>query len=280
MPAAASKEIVRVKAGSALRPDEPGPANFLAVIMTAATDPRCDVGKMQALLNMQREVEDRESKKAFNRAFIALQEELPSIRRDGKIEIREKNAQGSREGGRVPQSTPYATFNNIMKTIKPLLTKHGFALSFSTEPAGERLLVNGLLEGHGHARTTSFPLPAETSGSKNNVQGWGSSLSYGKRYCTIALLNLVSDAAEDADTDGLAGTFKPAAGGGMAEAPEELAKVTSVQRDKIIGAMTDAKITEAQFKAKYGVEQVGFLPASLFDAAMAAIAEHKASKHG
>jgi hypothetical protein len=259
-------------------PAGPEPTNMLAVIARAAADPRTDVAKMQALLSMQKDIMADDSKRAFNLAFIALQNDLPSVGRDGKIEIRQKDAQGNRENGRVQQSTPYATFNNIMKTIKPLLNRHGFALSFSTEPAGDRILVKGLLEGHGHERSTAFPLPAETSGSKNNVQGWGSSMSYGKRYCTIALLNIVSDAAEDADTDGHAGNFKPAKGGGMAEAPPEVDKVSDEQAISLRDEIEAADVPIKKFLDHYDIVKVADLPANLFEAAKKGCRDYAANR--
>jgi hypothetical protein len=270
-PAAAAPTNLPVPAG-------PEPANMLAVIARAAADPRTDTAKMQALLDMQKSIMADESKRAFNSAFIALQNDLPSVGRDGKIEIRQKDAQGSRENGRVQQSTPYATFNNIMKTIKPLLIRHGFALSFSTEPAGERILVKGLLEGHGHERTTAFPLPAETSGSKNNVQGWGSSMSYGKRYCTIALLNIISEAPEDVDTDGHAGNFKPAKGGGMAEAPPEEDVLSEDQLLKMRELIEWCGVTTADFLKHFGIEKVGQLPARLYGAAEKSCRDYHANQ--
>jgi ERF superfamily len=243
------------------------PTNFLAIIARAAADPRTDTAKMQALLDMQRSIEDREAQKAFNRAFIALQEELPTIRQDGKIEIFAKDASGQRPAvGRAQQSTPYATFNNIMKTIKPLMLKHGLELSFSTEPVGERILVRGLLTGHGHQRTTAFPLPAETSGSKNNVQGWGSSMSYGKRYCTIALLNIISEAKEDADTDGHTGNFKNAKGGGLAEVPDQ-ETVDEGQIVKLVELIEWCGIGTKRFCEHYSIAKVADLPKNLYGAA-------------
>lgn len=226
-------------------PAAPTPTNMLQVIATAVMDPRCDVTKMQALLDMQRQIEDRDSMKEFNRNFIALQEELPTIRQDGKIVIPGKE-------GRAGQATPYATFNSIMKVIKPLLVKHGFALSFLTEPAAERLLVKGLLEGHGHHRSTAFPLPAETSGSKNNVQGWGSSMSYGKRYCTIALLNIVSEAKEDADTDGFPGSGE---------------NVSPAQLKVLIKMADDAGADKAKFCEVMKVDSMADIPSSRFEEA-------------
>jgi hypothetical protein len=278
----AKKQVVRIPAGRSLRPDEPGPANFLAVIMTAATDPRCDVTKMQALLAMQREIEERDAKKAFTRDFISLQRVLPTISRDGRIEIREKNpTTGSREGGRLQQATPYATYPAIMDVCKPLMDDHGFGLAswIEPEPGGARIIVISQLDHvEHHSRQSRFPLPAETSGSKNNVQGWGSSQQYGMRYNAIALLNIVSRAPQDADKDGHGGEFKNAKGGGFAETAEERPPVSHSQRDDLIKRITAAKITEAQFVAHYGVNQIGLLPADLYDAAVKAIDEHKAKK--
>lgn len=250
--------------------------NVLQIIADVAARPDANPTVMRELLDMQKEIMADQAKRDFAAAFLALQKDLPAIRRDGKIEIRAKDQKGERSGP-VQQATPYATFNNIMKTIKPLLFKHGFNLSFSTEPMGERLLVKGLLEGYGHERTTAFPLPAETSGSKNNVQGWGSSMSYGKRYCTIALLNIISEAPEDRDTDGAPNreSLRPAAGGGFVDV-EERPAISKAQLAEIKIAMDDARVSETNFCKHYGIEKVGDLPADLFDAAKKELADHKA----
>lgn len=257
----------------------PEPKNMLAVIAAAAANPACDVGKMQALLDMQEKLEQKQAQREFTQDFIALQAELPSISRDGKIEIVAKDENGRRPttGGRVQQSTPYATFNNIMRTIKPLLNKHNFTLSFATEPAGDRIMVKGFLRHVStHEQTTSFPLPAETSGSKNNVQGWGSSMSYGKRYATIALLNIVSHAPEDADRDGGSAPSgaKKAAKGASEEALEVIdegePKITEEQHDKLVDALEACGATRAAFCAAWKIAKVADLPASGYDRAMKA----------
>lgn len=257
----------------------PEPKNMLAVIAAAAANPACDVGKMQALLDMQEKLEQKQAKREFTQDFIALQAELPSISRDGKIEVLEKGVDGKRVAGRdrVQQATPYATFNNIMRTIKPLLNKHKFTLSFATEPAGDRIMVKGFLRHVStHEQTTSFPLPAETSGSKNNVQGWGSSMSYGKRYATIALLNIVSHAPEDADRDG--GTAPVAAKRAAKAASEDAVEViddgeptiTQEQHDKLVDALEACGAKRSDFCAAWGIAKVIDLPASGYERAMRA----------
>lgn len=255
------------------------PTNFLAVIARAAADPRTDTAKMQALVDMQKQIEDRESEKAYTRDFIALQDVLPVINRDGRIEIRDKDQQGGRTGI-LRQSTPYSTYPNIMKVCKPLLRAHGFGFNSRIAPGAEgKILVRSKLRHVEHFwEESEFPLPAETSGSKNNVQGWGSSQQYGMRYNAIALLNIISEAPQDQDKNGYAGNFQNAKGGGFAEAPANLPKVSTAQRDDLIRRITDAKISEANFTTKYGIQQIGFLPAELYDAAVKAIDHHVEQK--
>lgn len=253
--------------------------NVLAIIADAASNPAVNPENMRMLLDMQKEIMAEQRRCDFNDAFLLMQSELPAIRQDRKIEIRKKDASGERTGA-IQQSTPYATFPNIMKTIKPILRKYNFSLWFATEMLPEgRLLVRGFIDGYGHQRSTAFPLPADTSGSKNNQQGWGSAQSYGKRYCTIALLNIISEAGEDADLDGNEpekASGKPAqatkvTGDGF---PGDL--ITAAQIKTILELIADAGISEQNFCIKYGLAKTGDLPAELFDAAKKAIADHKA----
>lgn len=255
--------------GTAVAHLQPAPTNLLAVIGRATTDPAINPDKMRQLLDMAQEIERDEARRAFNVAYIALQSELPEIRADGRIEIREKVA-GQRTG-RVQQSTPYATFQNIMRVVRPLLSKNGFSLWFATEPstAGDRLIVKGFLDHvRGHGRVTAFPLPAETSGSKNNVQGWGSTQSYGKRYCTIALLNIVSYAPEDKDADGYSSD----------DVVDATAVIDDAQVERLTSAIEFCGVGEAKFCQKFSIGAVADLPVAKFDAAMRACADYQSRK--
>jgi hypothetical protein len=273
------KKLKEESTAVAIPPAQREAKSLLAVIADAAANPNCNPENMRALLDMQKEIMAEQSRRDFNDAFVRLQAELPRITADRKIIIRAKDAKGERTG-KLLQATPYATFQGIMQKVQPLLTKHKFGLSFATEPMGDgRLLVRGFLDGYGHQRSTAFPLPAETTGSKNNIQGWGSSQSYGKRYCTVALLNIVSEAVEDADTDGHDGDFQRAKGGNLAETAED-PMVTKAQRDRLVELLMDADIGLDKFCQRYGIAQVQELPQRLFMAAQKAIADHKASTAG
>ena len=79
------------------------------------------------------------------------------------------------------QST-YGNWEDTDRLIRPILHTHGFGLSFRTEEGDGCLYVTSVLAHRdGHSEQTTLRLPIDTSGSKNVVQGAGSSLSYGKR---------------------------------------------------------------------------------------------------
>lgn len=243
-------------------------SSLLSTILEAFRDPAVGPEKSKAAFDFYKEVQAHQAKSEFDDAFVALQAELPSIRRDGKIEVRKKDASGERTGA-LQQSTPYATFNAIHEAIKPLLAKYGFGLSFSTAPTADgRLIVKTTLSRKGHSISTEFPLPAETSGSKNNVQGWGSSQSYGKRYGTIALLNIVSHDPRDADTDGHEGKFVRAKEG-LAEIVE-IATISDEQLSELNARMVKCKVPLAKVLGHYGIAKLADLEAKLLPAALKA----------
>lgn len=247
-----------------------GDGNFLSIIMRAATNPKCNVEKMQALLSMQREIEERDSKKAFTRDFIAMQRDLPVINRDGKIEVRAKDARTGERTGALQQSTPYATYPALMDVCKPIMDRYGFTLAswIEPEPGGARIVVVSQLDHiEHHSRTSRFPLPAETSGSKNNVQGWGSSQQYGMRYNAIALLNIVSKAVKDADTDGHPGSFVKGKDGALVET-KDVETLSEEQTDELNRKMVSCKVPLAKVLEHYKIASLADLPVSLLATAI------------
>lgn len=166
---------------------------MMAMISRAATDPNFDPDKMERLLQMHERITEREAKKAYVSAFAAMQQEMPEMPENGMIRIVKDD--------KVRQETPYALWEDINEAIKPLLKKHGFALSFRTGQGTDgRVSVTAvLMHVQGHSEETTIFLQHDTSGSKNAVQAIGSSTSYGKRYAAMALLNITSRTSEDDD---------------------------------------------------------------------------------
>lgn len=244
--------------------------NMLLVIARAAADKDVNPDKMRALLDMQKEIRAEEARIAFTEAFIEMSAELPVINAKGRIEIEAK-------AGKKGQSTPYATFNEINRVTKPILHRRGFALWCEPDFAPDgRIIVHGHLDHKGgHGKSCSISMPLETSGSKNNVQGVGSSLSYGKRYCAIALLNLVSEALEDRDDDGHAAGKK----GAKAE-PEtkEVVFASALQITEMEKAIEDCGVGLEVVCNKYQIDALRELPSEMVPAVLKACATFKANQ--
>jgi hypothetical protein len=170
---------------------QPQPASesaaIIQVIERAAMNPAVDIDKMERLLEMQERIMSRNAKAAYSADLARMQPELPVIAERGGIKDRSGNVQST-----------YALWEDINDAIKPVLSKHGFALSFRTGQEDGRITVTGVLSHRdGHSEETTMHLPIDSSGSKNSVQAVGSSISYGKRYTAGALLNITSRGEDD-----------------------------------------------------------------------------------
>lgn len=225
---------------------------LIHIIERAARDPSVDIDKMQRLMDMQERILVRNARAAYASALASMQPELPVIDRKGKIEVRKKDAAGERTGA-VQQSTPYALWEDINEGIRPVLAKHGFALSFRVGVAQDgKLTITGILSHReGHAEETTITLQHDSTGSKNAVQAVGSSVSYGKRYTAGALLNLTSRGEDD---DGKA-----------AGAP---ATVTQEQVETIVELMEGVSADRPKFLTFFKIAKLAELPAKRFDEAI------------
>ena len=162
-------------------PEQPQGATLLAVIARAASDPACDIDKMERLMQMHERAEAKRAEAEFATDLAAMQTELPSIAERGDAAGRYR----------------FALWEDINAAIKPILSRFGFALSFRTDHS-DGIAVTGVLSHRsGHSERTTIKLPADKSGNKNDVQAVASSVSYGKRYTAGLLLNLTSHGEDD-----------------------------------------------------------------------------------
>ena len=234
---------------------------ILAVSERAARDPAVDIEKMERLMAMAERMAERQAKADYNAALAEMQPNLPIVERRGMISVPAKD-------NKTGHDTPYALWEDVNEAIRPMLAEHGFALSFRVGKDSDRVVVTGVLSHRGgHSEETTLSLPMDTTGSKNNVQAIGSSVSYGKRYTAGALLNLTSRGEDD---DGKQG------GGEAIEDGE--AKITGEQESTLIDAIEDCKIGRPKFCTHYKIDMVAQLPARLFDEAIKACADYKAKR--
>jgi hypothetical protein len=229
------------------------PDTVVSMFERAAKDKDVDAGKLEKLISLQERIMRVNAEAAFNRAFVAMVLEIPEVDRKGQIKNREGAIQSR-----------YSRFEDIQRVVKPILKAHGFYMGFRSEwPAPGFVKVIGILTHvDGHSRESEFMALGDSSGNKNDIQALGSSVSYGRRYTTIDLLNITCKGVDD---DGQkAGRLVPAGGtqppprpaGGMAPArpvaqtprPGQTEPITQPQRTRLFAIFKSSGRTEAEFR--------------------------------
>lgn len=180
--------LARRKAALALVPKNGESTGVMAVFERLAKDPKLTVDKLGKLIELQKDIMAVNAKAAFDRDYDAMVLEVPIISRRGKVL--------NKAGG---VQSRYSKFEDIQKVIKPLAKRFGFHQGFRTEWPETLVceVVGTLHHREGHVRESRFRSASDASGGKNAIQGLGSAVSYGKRYVTIDLFNIVCEGVDD-----------------------------------------------------------------------------------
>lgn len=153
-----------------------------------------NVETAEKLMKMQEEWERNNAKRAFTTALVALKGDLPTtILKDKKADLGTGRAQYT-----------FASLANVMKAITPALTKHGFSVSTPATSAPDPntkqtvITVTATITHHaGHSEQTVLSGPVDVSGSKQPIQGIGSSITYLQRYAVLSLLGIATEDMKD-----------------------------------------------------------------------------------
>jgi hypothetical protein len=169
----------------------PPATGFAQGLMRLIADPNIGADKLEILLKMQREIIETQQREAFHEDFIALAAELPQVERKGRVDLMAKD--GRRLGG-----YQYARWEDMDSALRPIWTKHGFGITFSTfNRDGQTVVCGKLLHKGGHFETAELPLHPDKGPGRNDMQAMGSGVSYTKRYLAELLLNIVRKGLDD-----------------------------------------------------------------------------------
>ncbi len=177
--------------------------SLIDVIARAATDPNIDIEKMERLLQMQEKIRSLDAEALFNQAMSDAQSEM------GRISADATNPQ---------TRSKYATYGKLDSVLRPIYTRHGFALSFderdSPKPDHIRVICYVSHKG-GHTRSYQTDMPADGKGAKGGdvmtkTHAVGAAKQYGMRYLLKGAFNV---AIGEDDSDGNEPQPTPAAPG-------------------------------------------------------------------
>lgn len=141
------------------------------------------------LTELYERMEAKNAEKEFAAGFVRLQSELAPVKAMKAV----PNNDGTTRYF-------YAPFEQIMAQVQPLLLKHGFAVSFSSQTDEKRVTQTcTLMHVGGHSRTNSFSARIGSGPPKSSeAQGDGAASTYAKRFALCNALNIVTEV----DTDG------------------------------------------------------------------------------
>lgn len=165
---------------------------FLSLMQQALTTPNIDMSVLKDMLAMQKEVMAQQAVIDFNNDFSLMSNEIPIIQKS-----------------KDSYSGKYAPLEDIVSLTRPVLSKHGFSISFKNEQVSADLItiVCQLRHKAGHMIENSMTLPTSAvNKGMNPMQAIGAAVSYGKRYTLCGVLNIAT--ADDNDNNGFTANAK------------------------------------------------------------------------
>lgn len=167
------------------QPDSQEIAVSPIAMMTQVYSKKGDITGLKDILELQIQWEKNEARKAFHAAMARFKANAPEIVKDKKV-----------QAGQAKYT--HATLGNVTKTINQALGEHGLSISWNTAQIDGVIAVTcKITHVLGHSEETTLKAKADLSGSKNDIQGIGSAVSYLQRYTCLLATGLATSDQDD-----------------------------------------------------------------------------------
>lgn len=224
----------------ASRPDNAGALTPMDMLDRAVTQ-GANVETLEKLMGLQERWEKNQARKDFDAAVASAKAEIQPI-------VRNSTGHNSKK---------YVDFAAIAKAVDPIITKHGLSYRFRTTQ-GERINVTCVLAHRsGHFEETTLSGPPDKTGSKNDIQAIGSTLTYLQRYSLVQMLGLAAANDDDGKAGGLG------------------AKISADEAENLRDMLKAKGASEPKFLQWAKVEKIEDISAELYDSCVDAIKAFK-----
>jgi hypothetical protein len=171
-----------------------------SIIRYALDKGNVDVGTMERLLTMRKELQSEYAKKQFDEQMKEFQSECPVITKEKAVPDRSGNI-----------AYKFAPIEVIEVQIRPLLRKRGFSHTFDTDTASIPgwVIAKCIVKheaGHSEISTVKLPLGTKTA-IMSDTQTYAAAYTFANRR---ALCNAYGLIVAGEDMDGQTGKLKPA----------------------------------------------------------------------
>lgn len=200
----------------------------VALIDRFMTDPSVQVEKLEQLFDLQLRINEKNNKTIFAAALSDCQAEMEPVAKDAS---------------NPSTRSKYTSLDALDRAIRPIYTKHGFAISFNTAAStleNHVEVIGYLSHASGFEKTYRIDVPADGKGARGNdvmtkTHALGSATTYGRRYLLSMMFNVAPTDKIFRDDDGNAASVVSNAASGIvpnaAQAPataENIAEIKSL----------------------------------------------------
>lgn len=214
-------------------------------MLAQAVQQGADLDKLRTLMELKREWEADEARKAFVEAMAAFKADPPEI-------LKRKHVEYTTSKGTTKYD--HATLADVCAAAIQGLARVGISHRWDVKQDGGRIQVTCILtHQQGHSESVSMSSGVDDSGGKNAIQAIGSATTYLSRYTLLAATGL---AARDMDDDGKA---------------SDAEFITDKQAADLKAKAEEVGANMAQFLKFLKVDHLDDLPASKFEAAVRAL---------
>jgi hypothetical protein len=166
---------------------------LLQVISRAAADKSLDLDRVERLMRMHQEIQQRQAEKDFIAAMAKFKESAPKIFKNKRTDFEHRDGQGS-------TSYKYATLGAICEAAIMGLASVGISHRWDLAQGDQKVTVTCVLtHTGGHSTQTTLSAGADASGKKNPIQQVASTITYLQKYTLLGATGL---ATEEQDDDG------------------------------------------------------------------------------
>lgn len=162
-------------------------------MLQIAVEGGADIAVLEKLMALQERWEANQGRKAFDNAISAAKSELPTIIKTKEVDY--VNNKGQRT------HYQYEDLASIAETVTPILSKHGLSYRYRTSQKSGIVSVTCIISHRdGYSEETTLSAGRDETGSKNNIQAVGSTLTYLQRMTLKAALGLAAAVDDDGST--------------------------------------------------------------------------------
>lgn len=160
-----------------------------AQLLTIAVQQGADIAQLRELMQLQREWEANEARKAYVAAMAAFKREPMEIFKRKLVDF---------ETARGRTTYMHAELSDVTDVLTPMLAKHGLSHAWDVKQEGNNITVTCRLTHElGHSESVSMTAAPDDTGGKNKIQQVGSSNSYLQRYTFLAITGMATKGMDD-----------------------------------------------------------------------------------